>query len=279
MKFLQLSSQLSDREASALKGQKLTERHYTLVFSDTVAVRGVDKALVAVLLKKAIPQIVLDEVMPHLATMNGDLSNRATVVRRGAQAARIASSGIPELRKTVPKAVLQAHGGKGDQLGFFDYKKAAACRETSWTNKHPEVLEGCRPLIRYVDHVYRNTCPKHYERQMAKVNQIAPSLRLGSTAFTTVTVNKNNRTAAHTDKGDVRDGLGCLTTHGKFCGSYFVMPKFGIAFDVQPGDLLLANVHELHGNSAMAEGGERYSCVFYARERMHTCPRKEVPES
>jgi thymine dioxygenase / DNA helicase len=127
-----------------------------------------------------------------------------------------------------------------------------------------------------VDHIYRKTCPKHYNRQMSKVNDIDPSLRLGSTAFTTVTVNKNSRTAAHTDTGDVRDGLGCLTTHGKFRGSYFVMPKFGIAFDVQPSDLLLANVHEFHGNSAMAKGGERYSCVFYARELMHKCPRKEV---
>jgi hypothetical protein len=221
MNFMQLSSQLSEKEASALKGQKLTERHYTLLFSETVAVRAVDEALVAVLLKNVIPQTVLDEVMPHLATMKGDLSNRATVVRRGAQAARIASSGIPELRKTVPKAVLRAHGGQGDQLGYFDYKKATVCRETSWTNKHAEVLAGCGPLIRYVDHVYRNTCPKHYQRQIAKVNEIDPGLRLGSTAFTTVTVNKNNRTAAHTDKGDVRDGLGCLTTHGKFRGLVF----------------------------------------------------------
>jgi Oxygenase domain of the 2OGFeDO superfamily len=273
MNFLQLSSQLSDRATSALKGQKLTERHYTLVFSETTAVYGMDKTLVAVILKNVIPQTVLNDVMPHLATMNGDLSNRASVVRRGAQAARIASSGVPELRKTVPKAVLAAHGGKGDQLGYLEDKKALVCRETSWTNKHPEVLAGCGPLIQYVDHIYRKTCPKHYDRQMSKVNDIDPSLRLGSTAFTTVTVNKNNRTAAHTDKGDVRDGLGCLTTHGKFRGSYFVMPKFSIAFDIQPGDLLLANVHELHGNSAMAEGGQRYSCVFYARERMHLCKK------
>jgi hypothetical protein len=275
MNFLQLSSQLTDREASALKGQKLTERHYTLLFSETIAVRGVDGALVAVLLKNVIPQKVLDEAMPHLATMNGDLSNRSTVVRRGAQASRISKNGHIEVRKTVPKAVLVAHGGKGDQLGYFDYKQASVCRETSWTKKHPEVLAGCGSLIAYVDHLYRKTCPKHYDRQMARVNAIDSSLRLGSTAFTTVTVNKNNRTAAHTDKGDVRDGLGCLTTHGTFRGSYFVMPKFSIAFDIQPSDLLLANVHELHGNSAMAEGGERYSCVFYARELMHKCPRKE----
>jgi hypothetical protein len=68
--------------------------------------------------------------------------------------------------------------------------------------------------------------------------------------------------------------MGVLTTHGRFSGGYFIMPRFGIAFDIQPGDLLLANVHELHGNGAMA--GQRVSVVYYAREKMHLCPLKKA---
>lgn len=54
---------------------------------------------------------------------------------------------------------------------------------------------------------------------------------------------------------------------------YFIMPKFQIAFDVKPGDVLLANVHELHGNAAMS--GLRVSCVYRAREKMHLCGKEK----
>jgi hypothetical protein len=271
MNSLQLSSQFTDKQASALRNQRLSERHYNLLFSETIAVYRKTGAVLAVLLKNVISSSVLDEAYPHLLTMRGDLSNRASVIRSGAQMSGIRVDGLPSARKRVPKEVLRAHGGQGNQLGFFDFNRQSQCRETKWTASNPEALVGCLSLIFKVDELYRRTCPIHYARQMAKVDDIAPSLKIASTNFTTLTVNFNNRTAAHTDEGDVRDGLGCLTTHGNFRGGYFIMPKYEVAFDVQPGDLLLADVHQLHGNGAMS--GERTSCVFYAREKMHLCKK------
>jgi hypothetical protein len=165
---------------------------------------------------------------------------------------------------------LDAHGGSGDQLFYFDEQNAKVCRLTRWSMRHPEVMQATAHLVAHVDHVYKTVAPAAYARQMAKVKSIQSHLRIGQTVFTTLTVNKNNRTAAHRDSGDVREGLGCLTTHGDFEGGYFIMPKFQIAFDVRPGDVLLANVHELHGNDKFT--GERVSVVYYARERMHLCP-------
>jgi hypothetical protein len=52
-------------------------------------------------------------------------------------------------------------------------------------------------------------------------------------------------------------------------GGALVMPKFRIAFSPQPTDVLLMNVHEMHGNLMFT--GERLTAVLYARKHIHEC--------
>jgi len=80
-----------------------------------------------------------------------------------------------------------------------------------------------------VDH-YRMFCPELYP------------------IFSTVTVNHNTTCRAHVDGGNAR-GLACMTTYGSFKGGALCFPRLGVAFDVRPGDLLIADTNrELHGN-------------------------------
>jgi isocitrate dehydrogenase kinase/phosphatase len=93
--------------------------------------------------------------------------------------------------------------------------------------------------------------------------------------FTTLTVNKTFRTAAHRDAGDLDSGLSnllVLSNNGNYSGGYLVFPQVRIAVNVRPGDLLLVNNHEvIHGNTPIVledDEAERISIVCYFREKM-----------
>ena len=124
-----------------------------------------------------------------------------------------------------------------------------------------------RPLVLLL----RTCLPFEYSVQRDEVRKVADELKIAGTAFTTVTVNKNLRTACHKDEGDLRQGTGCMATLGQWQGSELAIPQFGLAVNYQPGDLLLGDVHLWHGNAPFVEGGERVTTVLYCRERMHEC--------
>jgi hypothetical protein len=105
------------------------------------------------------------------------------------------------------------------------------------------------------------------------------------TPFTTVTVNKTFRTAAHYDAGDLTAGLSNLLTlsnNGNYSGAYLVAPEYRVAVNVRPGDLLLINNHEvMHGNTPIVchdEVAERISLVVYFRENMLELGSKEYED-
>jgi hypothetical protein len=103
----------------------------------------------------------------------------------------------------------------------------------------------------------------------------------GHTPFTTITCNKSFRTAAHIDAGDLKEGFGVMCSMGDFEGCDLVFPRYRTAVRYREGDVLLANVHQVHGNTPLLtpEGKEpklgrepeRLVCVFYYREKMDQC--------
>lgn len=108
------------------------------------------------------------------------------------------------------------------------------------------------------------------------------------TVFTTVTCNRNWRTAAHKDKGDFKNGFGVMSSLGQFDGCDLVFPRYKAAVRYREGDILLADVHEVHGNTPLLnpDGSiptldnepERLVTVLYYQEKMHHClgsPEKE----
>jgi len=68
---------------------------------------------------------------------------------------------------------------------------------------------------------------------------------------------------------------------GDFAGCHLVFPRYRVAVNYQEGDVLLANVHEVHGNTPLLnpDGSvpilgrepERLVCVFYYQEKMEQC--------
>lgn len=150
------------------------------------------------------------------------------------------------------------------------------CRTTAYTRKHVEGWVAALPFVQAVDGVFRRTSPDRYEAQMAVVRKTPAYFVIPGTAFTTVTVNRNFQTAVHTDAGDLSEGLGVMSVldERQYEGGYLVFPRYRVAIDMRRRDVLLADVHEYHGNTPIVgieSEYERISTVFYYRSGMRHC--------
>ena len=161
-------------------------------------------------------------------------------------------------------------------VGYFDrYPRIPYCRQTAYSLKHSEKFRAAVPFFQEVSRVYEKEMPKAFERQKKIYDETSSDFKIPGSVYTTVTVNKNWQTAAHTDKGDYPEGFGCLAAFslGKYRGAYLCFPAFRVAVDLQTSDVLLADVHEFHGNTPFKVSGpyERLSLVLYYREMMKDC--------
>lgn len=170
--------------------------------------------------------------------------------------------------------------------GWMDrYPRIPYGRATSYTEKNPEKFILAFPFLQKLSSAFSTLLPRRWSVQKSCVDRIDPAFHVPDTVFTTITVNKTFRTAAHRDAGDLHEGFSNLSvlTNGKhYSGGYLVLPEFRVAVNVRPGDLLLINNHfGIHGNTPIVleeEGAERYSVVCYFRENMLELGSKEYEE-
>lgn len=104
-------------------------------------------------------------------------------------------------------------------------------------------------------------------------SSIQPKYRYGgdNSFITTITINKDFKTAMHRDKGNL-NGYAVLTAShigSPFKGGLLHFPQYGIAVPLRKGDALLANINLLHGNDTIIypnENSSRMSFVLYSRK-------------
>jgi hypothetical protein len=243
------------------------------IFKEDCAIYSEGK-LVLILIKNCLSQSLIENTLAHLQKVGSDPGNRPEIFGNGARQQRVRNDNTLSPRIATPKEVVAFTGGKADFLGFYRYKNKAPgvpdCGLTNWTKNHLDIYEGVAPFIVAVDEIYRLFAPEQHARQSEYLSTI-PDWRMGQTAFTTLYVIKNISTACHRDKLDIPEGFGVMATLGRFSGAEFCMPRFRVAVDYRPGDVLLANVHELHGNFPLKEGSQRITSVFFCRKGMHEC--------
>lgn len=166
-------------------------------------------------------------------------------------------------------------------VGFMDSGAMVKyCRKTAFAKKYFDKFTAGIPFVQYIDKKYEELCPEHYAKQKAIALGTNQNYVIGNTSFTTVTVNKNFRTAVHQDAGDYKEGFGNLIVYreGHYEGGFFCLPEFGVAIDMQNNDLLFADVHKWHGNTEITNKSEdwlRISFVLYYREYMYKCSQPE----
>lgn len=154
-------------------------------------------------------------------------------------------------------------------VGYYDYLNHPTkykCRETEYMRNHRSELSESEPLVKRLDTLYREVAPVHYRlQQMA----IPAEYQMYDTVFSTVTVNRNFRTAVHTDRGDFRSGLGVVAViNGKFEGCHLVIEDIKKAFRLNVGDVLFFDTSLTHGNTEVVGAAAhwyRTSVVCYLR--------------
>lgn len=178
-------------------------------------------------------------------------------------------------------------------VGYFDKptllnrskvlkNKLIPCRTTKFTKENWENWLQTLPFFQELSGYYEQISPQQWERQNS-LTEKTPQFKIDGTAFTTVTVNYNWRTACHQDSGDLPGGLSVITVieepdcDGKvFSGCYLGYPKYGIAVDVRDGDFLLKDPHQFHCNTPLDTGNReqpstRLSFVCYYRNGISKC--------
>jgi len=194
---------------------------------------------------------------------------KAVSVGSGKQYARVKKDGT--LSKTaVAKSVMSG------LVGYFDRSpRMPYCRQTAWTEQNFGKFRTAMPFIQAISDEFKKACPERWQAQHGVWEKTNPDFRIPDTVFTTVTVNKNFRTAIHCDAGDFKGGLGNIAVlqAGEFSGGYTCLPRYGVGFDVRNTDVCFFNVHEWHGNVPFVakKPFERISVVCYYRENMGVC--------
>ncbi len=164
-------------------------------------------------------------------------------------------------------------------VGYYEkplvnYKKTIKtqprCRQTQFTARHKDIYSKIIPYMERISCEMAAKLPAHYGKQNQFIQKHRE--RIGQSCYSTITINKNFRTAIHIDKGDFKDGIGTITTAGDFEGGEFCLVDYKVAINVKPTDLLFVNVHKHHANLPFE--GTRYSMVSYVRENIKKCGLK-----
>jgi len=293
MKTIKLSPVMEENEANELIGTFMDNSFIKHLIEEDTEVYKENGDLLCVLKKNAVPDEISEKarasfrksVQPsdNRGNAAGDISKLYKIGDKighhtigaidGNRFQAVDKNGL--LSKTTRALPVQS-----SVIGYMDrYPRMPYCRTTAFTQKHFEEYKLCVPYIKSINDVFSKYAPHRYKIQKAMADASSQDHIIKDTAFSTVTVNKNFRTAAHKDAGDLKQGFGNLgvISRGKYNGFITVIPKYGVGLNVGHGDVALFDVHEVHGNTEVEKISyfERISVVCYYREKMIYCGSKE----
>lgn len=265
-------STISDDYLATLEGQPIDEQSFDpdrLVSGEDVDVLKPDGSPLIVFRHRVIPAAVCLQALPALKRAASRESYNRGAAAGGRYHKRKLDGSLSNtaISKPVHSAI----------IGFYDREpRTPFCRTTAFTAQDVRGWKRVQPYIRAVDRVFQRHLPERYEAQMEAVRATPPDYIIPGTAFTTVTVNDTWPTNVHKDEGDLAEGFGVMSVidSGQYTGGLLVFPKFRVAVDMRLGDVLLADVHEFHGNTKLigVDGTyDRISTVFYFRSHMVDC--------
>lgn len=284
MKVYNLKAHCTKEEIAKRKGDWVDEKDYDLLIKDDCDAYDEEGNPLFFFRKNKIPTELCKQAYTTLRNAASPTNNR------GAAGGIISDDtkddwDIGDLQKIRFKGVRKdgkisntsrANTVNSGIVGYFDRgARFPYCRQTTWYEKNFKEFADAYPYIKCINNLFEEACPEKYNNQKRMADKTEKDFMIKDTVFTTITVNKNFRTALHTDAGDLKEGLGNLAVlqAGKYEGGYTVIPRYRVAFDVRSGDVCFFNVHEYHANTEIKAklAYERISIVCYYRKKMHHC--------
>lgn len=268
---------LSAHHPGDYKGKMMGPEHYDLMITDSCVVEGPDGEFIAAFLKRAIPMEIIRPAWSILRDFNPKTDNRgsATGVKM-----------VPRRKKdgTMQKTLRTP---KGDEVvsgivGFMDrYVRIPYCRACSFNTQKPAEYEALIPLFQAVDKVHFQLDAEGWFHASVHAKKTKPDWLIPGTNFTTVTINKNFRTAAHLDAANLHDGTCAmlLIREGNYTGGAVVFPEWRFAVQMDTADVVVfRNMKDFHGNLPIvgkSKNFQRCTLVHYFREAMVNCGSTE----
>jgi hypothetical protein len=181
-----------------------------------------------------------------------------------ADAARFAWPALLRAAKPTNNRPGAAGGADEFRSGIVGFYKR---RPTAFTRNDRRGWWDILPLVRELAIVFQRERPDEFA-VLASAAEAIPKLLFPDTPFTTLTVNRNARTAVHPDDGNLKGGYGVLSAirAGEYTGGLLVFPSFRVAVDLETCDVLIADNRMPHGNTALVGTPgefERVSVVAY----------------
>ena len=261
---------LSDDEVAKLQGTWIDESHIKLpLVKEDTDVYYNDNGIYKLLLKFR-KNVISDDLIDIGWQSYKDLAKPSR--GRGASAGPINSSGLYWSKRDLVDTKKWSTGymikGKKSKMkvnnqvasnpvGFYEASNNFSklpCRLTHFTRCNFKKYNEGLPFIQRIDQLFQELIPNAHMKQLERAN-LTNNFKIPNTSFSTVTINRNFRTALHKDAGDFKGGFGNLTVieRGKYHGGYTVFPQFGIGIDLRNNDFVAMDVHQWHSNTELYE--------------------------
>jgi Oxygenase domain of the 2OGFeDO superfamily len=269
-------TRIPPQQLRALEGKPVTGDQYQILLTGPAKVFKPNGQPLAIYLPRILKPFTAGDTYDIFRelSMTGRTSNRGLAsgtqrVQRGTQ--------LRSYAKGVPSVI----AGSFDPSGIYKY-----CRQTAWTGENLAKWEALRSFFQAVAEQFAFYVPDRYRNQAEAAARTKPEWVIPGTPFTTVTVNNSYPTGMHTDKGDLDAGFSTIACfrRGTYTGGQLCFPEYGLAADLQDGDLILMDAHEWHANTPLVCecgtvmdgpcktcGAERVSVVTYYRTKLEQC--------
>jgi hypothetical protein len=241
------------KKAAKLRGKFADPSNATRMLKESTQVITPDGEIAAVFLRGVIPARLHLVAYELLKEVDKPVDNRPAAMGTLSLPQYVNADGSASPRGGVHRLVWEPSPARQGTLGWN-----RPGHLTALTQKHAEMLEGNRELIELADRLYAEHSPIFHAQQMAALEKIP--WRLWQTSFTTFYALKNCATGYHRD-GNLKGGMTAITPFGKFRGGALILLRWRIAIPYLPGDLLIFNAEELHGNLPFE--GDRLSAAMY----------------
>lgn len=237
--------------------------HYDRRINQDALILVPGDTITALLLKDCFSARLLKDAY-ELSKLIHDMPDRRPKALGSKSMPRILNDGRVGTYDATPNSIVKILERDDVRQGVFGAVGATAGRRphlSSLTREKPDFLNRLRPLIEEVNLLYAQLLPSPYQFQRREVKKAPAEFRLWHTAFSSAYMPVHLRSGYHGDESNLRGGMSALLSLGDFTGGQLVVPRWRIAFELMPGDLLLFDGLQLHGNLPIA--GDRASLVLY----------------
>lgn len=256
--------------------QFMDDSHYDELLNEDTIVYRPDGSILLILLKKAIPENEAQATLKALEKCNQKTTQRST-------ASGIKSGPYKKMDGSKSGMMRVPKGWEVISVALGSFERSARmpfAKHLSWSLNNSKEFAQTFPLLQRCSNYFKEHNPAKYNMQKEICDRTHPDWVIPGTVFTTLTVNKNFRTAAHLDAGDLPEGFSCMAVlkSGFQKGGNLVLPNWRLATQLDHGDLVMFDPHEYHGNtqvSLIQKGAVRCSIVMYYRTLLQHCKGAE----